>query len=1064
MNKLKNCIVLAAILAVTACMNPFSSGLTDEVEQDAALTEGGAALVRVSVHNNAEVVGTAAPASLRTVLPGTPDFSRVRLEFTSQDGADEPDPVYSDELAGIEVYLSPGDWIIKAFGYVDLGGSDVVAAEGSSSVSLEQGQSTDINIELLASMEGENGSFSWTIHVPEGLGTVGYSVEIRSFTNRNQSEADELLEGTTAADGTAAGSHELSPGYYLVTVVAQADEDRAIREEIVHVYARLDSAAEFSFSHTDFQRHITVSGSLELTVDGVEQNPDDYFIGFMTDPNDWGSLFTGMILVENGMWEVSIPGFFEETEAYVIVAQAADVNQSLPFQQFLLYLDQTIQLYDSDVIGVQLEETVQTIGISGTGSIEVGSETFSLSEFFDSYRISAYVMPDPDDHSVFGIVGQVVADTDQWEMRVKPYTESTTVYLHLSGERNADWSDFELVPVEIHNQDVSGVHLQFDVGSRLFLSGNVEFANIPDGLNIENMISAKVYAHCQNVGSVGYSEIDPDLRWLMFLEDSEDEMTVDFTTIVSFHGYSYAYSHDTGASVSISDTGISDISLEFDFSEAHFGIEVSGTAANLPANISSTDMMLQIESNHSDYQNQTGAGIQISMGESYDFSFMNGELPQEELVLTLYLDENRNGQLDEGEWFSQQTIEYDGSKPFNLASAFTEWTQLASPSSNADLSELILSAGDLIPDFDPSVLSYSVFVSNETEYIEVTVTPADSNAQISDNIDNEVALDIGETEIFITVTAEDGTVKQYTIVVNRLFSLSMVNVPAGSFQRDDDENNISVITQPFSMSKYQITQSQFEALMGVNPSNFSDGEDAPNRPVEMVSWYDAITFANKLSIAEGLSSVYSVEGVDFATLAYSDIPDIYDDEAEMEKWNNATADWEADGYRLPTEMEWMWAAMGADQDSYGNPMLAGVNVTGYSKPFAGYDGSNSIDEYAWYFRNSGDEYLSGDHDWNEIEANNCRTHPVGTKLPNELGLYDMSGNVWEWIWDWSDDSWPNFAITGTVYDHLGPGMGTFRRFRGGNWRHDESICAVANRESNRPWLRHDDNGFRLVRP
>ena len=198
---------------------------------------------------------------------------------------------------------------------------------------------------------------------------------------------------------------------------------------------------------------------------------------------------------------------------------------------------------------------------------------------------------------------------------------------------------------------------------------------------------------------------------------------------------------------------------------------------------------------------------------------------------------------------------------------------------------------------------------------------------------------------------------------------TLVYVPAGSFQRDDDPENISVITQSFYMSEHQITQSQFEAIMEVNPSNFSTGDDAKDRPVDSVSWYDAIAFANKLSIEEGLTPVYSVSTVsDWAALTYEQIPTSINTD-----WNNATADWDADGYRLPTEMEWMWAAMGANQDAQPGAIQDGINRTGYSKPFAGHDGTNSIDDYAWYLDN--------------IDTGNGRTTPpVGTKLPNELGL------------------------------------------------------------------------------
>ena len=267
---------------------------------------------------------------------------------------------------------------------------------------------------------------------------------------------------------------------------------------------------------------------------------------------------------------------------------------------------------------------------------------------------------------------------------------------------------------------------------------------------------------------------------------------------------------------------------------------------------------------------------------------------------------------------------------------------------------------------------------------------------------------------------------------------TLIYVPAGSFQRDYSAANVSVISRPFYMSRHQIIQAQFAAIMGTNPSFFTDGEDAGSRPVEQVSWYDAIAFANKLSIAEGLNPVYSVDGIDdWENLAYRDIP-----AWGNARWTNATADWEADGYRLPTEMEWMWAAMGATEDALQNFDDDGVNRSGHTKAFAGDDGTNSIDEYAWY---------SGTTD--------TRHQPVGSRKPNELGLYDMSGNVWEWNWDWYDDDHPS----GVLIEYRGPDSGTDRVRRGGSWGFNASFCELSYTGHNSPHSRFSYNGFRLVR-
>jgi len=258
-------------------------------------------------------------------------------------------------------------------------------------------------------------------------------------------------------------------------------------------------------------------------------------------------------------------------------------------------------------------------------------------------------------------------------------------------------------------------------------------------------------------------------------------------------------------------------------------------------------------------------------------------------------------------------------------------------------------------------------------------------------------------------------------------------VPAGSFQRDSDAMNISVVTAPFRMSEHEITRIQFYLIMGTDPSdtNYSSGFADP---VQRVNWYRAIAFCNKLSIVEGLNQVYSVSGVDFSNLTFGAIPI-----STNSTWDNAGADWLANGYRLPTEMEWMWAAMGAVDD--------------YTKPFAGSDGINAIGYYAVFGYNGSE---SG-------RTTTEQSNPVGSKLPNELGLYDMSGNVFEWTWDWSG-SYP----AGTIYSNTAAGRGavsgTSRVMHGGGWNDLEYRCAVDYRFSYFPYNLNCTVGFRVVRP
>jgi formylglycine-generating enzyme required for sulfatase activity len=267
--------------------------------------------------------------------------------------------------------------------------------------------------------------------------------------------------------------------------------------------------------------------------------------------------------------------------------------------------------------------------------------------------------------------------------------------------------------------------------------------------------------------------------------------------------------------------------------------------------------------------------------------------------------------------------------------------------------------------------------------------------------------------------------------------------PDGGFQRDSGISNISTISAGYWMGETAVTQGLFEAVMGsgVRPGNFTaNPEDRRNAdgwkklPVERVSWYDAITFCNKLSIKDGKTPVYSV------TVSSVEVD-----------WDNAAQNLRAGGYRLPTEMEWMWAAMGATE---GGPE---VQNSGYAKGYAGSaegSGVTNIGKYAWY-KNAAD--TNGGHA-------NSKTHEVGKKLANELGLLDMSGNVEEWCWDWYAAGYG----TGAKNDYTGPaGPATSRILRGGCWDYDTVHCSVASRDWGGPHYGHlgySVIGFRVVCP
>lgn len=335
-------------------------------------------------------------------------------------------------------------------------------------------------------------------------------------------------------------------------------------------------------------------------------------------------------------------------------------------------------------------------------------------------------------------------------------------------------------------------------------------------------------------------------------------------------------------------------------------------------------------------------------------------------------------------------------------------------------------------------LNSGYFISQDTlkifcdmDDVEIRFTSDGSEPNANSNI-YQAPIAFNQTRVFKAKAFKDGWEPSATAFIRLTMNVANIaEIPLvgrtftmGRTKGDGDPDELpthQVSIDGFTIAKYETIFSEWLSVMGVYSSSYGILANGINaQPVSYVSWYDAIKYCNLLSMAKNRTPVYTIKGKTNPD-EWGPVPTFFDGD-----WDAVTCNWTANGYRLPTEAEWEFAAR------------AEVNNPDYL-----YSGSDTFEDVGWSYENG-----SGN------------VHVGGLLTANTVGVHDMSGNLWEWCWDRRNDT---YYASSPTSNPRGPNTGIYRVLRGGSIDSDVKNCRVAERNFSVPYHKELDIGFRVVR-